>query len=373
MNTKQTVLVVEDDLFQRDLLIDILAEEYHVVAAEDGESALMLTQTLAPALILLDVEMPGMDGYACCFQFRQQDATATVPVIFISAHDKIEERLKGYEVGGNDYLVKPFEPQELKAKISYLLSVSLANCELKTMASYASSTAMTAMTSMSEMGGLLESLKKFNNSNDAKTLAEEIIAGLAAYELCGVVQIRAAEQILTITKHGNASPLEHAVISHMAGMDRITQFKTRLSIHYEHVSMIVSNMPVDDPDRCGRLRDHLAMLLEGAEARCQGIIAETESRRRGAAIEHMMGRVSAALNSIDDSQRQSRADERIAYNDLTNKMEKALMNVALTTEEEDYLAAIVSGGIEEIINVQSADVQIQNKLSLIVCEMSEIL
>jgi len=87
MNTKQTVIIVEDDLFQRNLLIDIFAEEYHVVAAEDGESALKL----------LDDELTGMDGYASCYQIRQQEVTTTVPVIFISARNKIEERLKGNE------------------------------------------------------------------------------------------------------------------------------------------------------------------------------------------------------------------------------------------------------------------------------------
>lgn len=372
MDDKVLILAVDDDLFQRDLAEDFLGDDYQVVCAEDGASALMLALERTPGLILLDVEMPGMDGYETCREFRQEEVTATVPVIFVSAHDRIEERLKGYEAGGDDYVTKPFDPQELKAKIAHLLNMVAERGSLKAMASYATNTAMTAMTSMSEMGGLLESLKSFNASIDENGLAEAVIAGLAPYDLSGVVQIRTPEKMLTITGQGEASPLEASVINHMADMDRITQFKNRLSIHYEHVSLLVNNMPVQDPDRCGRLRDHLAMLLEGAEARARGIIAEKESRRRGLAIEHMIERVTEALNGIDAAQRQSRMEARMAFSALTDKMENALLNVALTREQEDFLSSIVTGGIEDIINVQSAEADLQNKLTSIVHEMKEV-
>lgn len=372
MDDKALILVVDDDLFQRELVEDFLDGDYRVVCAEDGASALMLALEQPPALILLDVEMPGMDGYETCRLFRQEEATAAVPVIFVSAHDQIEERLKGYEAGGDDYVSKPFEPQELKAKIAHLLNRVSERGSLKAMASYATSTAMTAMTSMSEMGGLLESLKKFNASLDGKNLAEAVIAGLAPYDLRGVVQMRTPEEILTITEQGEASPLEASVINHMAGMDRITQFGNRLSIHYEHVSLLVNNMPVEDPDRCGRLRDHLAMLLEGAEARARGILAENESRRRGMTIERMIERVGEALNGIDAAQRQSRMEARMAFSALTDRMENALLNVALTREQEEFLSSIVTGGIEDIINVQSAEADLQNKLTAIVHELDAV-
>lgn len=372
MDDKVLILVVDDDLFQRELAEDFLAGDYRVVCAEDGASALMLALEQPPGLILLDVEMPGMDGYETCRLFRQEEATSAVPVIFVSAHDRIEERLKGYEAGGDDYVSKPFEPQELKAKIAHLLNRVSERGSLKAMASYATSTAMTAMTSMSEMGGLLESLKKFNASLDGKDLAEAVIAGLAPYDLRGVVQVRTPGEILTITAQGEASPLEASVINHMAGMDRITQFRNRLSIHYERVSLLVNNMPVDDPDRCGRLRDHLAMLLEGAEARARGILAENESRRRGVTIERMIERVGEALYGIDAAQRQSRMEARMAFSALTDRMENALLNVALTREQEEFLSSIVVGGIEDIINVQSAEADLQNRLTAIVHELEAV-
>jgi len=372
MEEKTKVLVVDDILFMRELAAEVLGADYQILMAENGADALMLAQSEHPALILLDVEMPGMDGYETCRQLKQAEATASVPVIFVSAHDQIEERLKGYEVGGNDYIVKPFDPQELKAKIAHLLGMFSERTQLKEMVGYATSTAMTAMTSMSEMGALLEALKKFNASRDEKALGAAVLSGLSLYGLEGVVQVRMPEKTLTLSGQGEASPLEVSVINHMTRMERIVHFKRKMSIHYPHVAILVSNMPEEDPDRCGRLRDHLATLVEGAEMRTAGIVAENESRRRGLDIERMAERVTEALNEIDAAQRRNHMEIRMASSGLTEAMDQALRQVELTKEQESFLSAVVADGIEKIIGIQSDETAPQNKLTAIVQELKEI-
>lgn len=373
MDDKIKVLVVDDDIFMREIIEEVLGDRYCVVAAESGAEGLSLAQVGHPALILLDVEMPNMDGYETCRQLKLLDDTAGIPVIFVSAHDKIEERLKGYEAGGSDYVIKPFNPKELKSKIEYLLNMISEQVQLKEMANYASNTAMTAMTSMSEMGALIESLNKFNTSINEGALAQSVLSGLSLYGLNGVVQLRTPEKILALSVHGEASPLELSVLGHMMEMDRIVHFKSRMSIHYPHVAILINNMPVEDEDRCGRLRDHLAMLVEGAEMKVNGIIAENESRRRGQAIERMIGRVTGTLNEIDSIQRRNRMEVRLAFAALTDKLNAAMLRVGLTIEQEDFFSATVSNGIEEIINVQSTEAELQNKLTAIIREMKEIL
>jgi DNA-binding response OmpR family regulator len=373
MDDKIKILVVDDDVFIREILEEILSDGYRIIGAGSGMAALSLAQDEQPALILLDVGMHGMNGYETCRQLKQSEHTAAIPVIFVSVYERIEDRINGYDAGGNDYLVKPFDPQELKARIAHLLELGAERARLKEMMGCASNTAMTAMTSMGEMGALLESLKQFNASVDEKSLAESVLAGLSCYGLNGVVQVHTPQTSLALSGQGEASPLEISVIDHMNGMDRIVHFKSRMSIHYPHVAMLVNNMPAEDTDRCGRLRDHLAMLLEGAEARVAGIMAENESRRRGLAIEHMIGRVNMTLNEIDATQRRNRMEMRMAFAALTDKLCGALLQVSLTLGQEDFLFGIVSNGIEEIINVQSAETDLQNKLTALIGEMNEIL
>lgn len=372
MNMQTKILAVDDDSFMRDIYAKTLSGNYAVTTAESGTDALRLAQSERPDLIILDVEMPDMDGYTLCRQLKEADSTAGVPVIFISAHDQIEERLKGYEAGGEDYIVKPFDRQELQAKVAQLLKTVVERNSLKETASYATNTAMTALTSMSEMGALLESLKKFSVCHDYQTLSEEMLAGLALYGLQGAVQIRAPDETLTLSSQGNASPLEISVINHMANMERIASFKSRMSITYPHVSLLVSNMPVEDPDRCGRLRDHLATFAEGAEMKVTGIIAENESRQRGEAIERTAVSINKMLAEVDSAQRQSQIASGVAVNEFTREMEKAYISLSMTNTDEQLMADVVRRGVDNIIRTQTAGLDVQDRLTRITRELNDL-
>jgi len=373
MSEKPSILVVDDDDFMQEMFAEALSNNYRVIPTENGADSLMLAQNERPDVIILDVEMPGMDGYETCRRLKKLDAMADVPVIFVSAHDKIEDRLKGYEAGGEDYITKPFDPQELETKVAQLLKAVSERATLKQMANYATSTAMTAMTSMSEMGALLDTLKMFNACNDCKALSEAALQGLALYGLRGAIQIRTPEETLTRNNQGAASPLEVSIINHMAKMERITQFQSKLCITYPSVSLLVHDMPLEDAERCGRLRDHLAMLVDGADVRIQGIKAVNESRQRGEAIERTVGSITKTLKEIDSAQRKSLVGARIAFSVLIDRVEKALISVALTESQEKFLSAIVRDGIEEIINTQSSEIDIQDKLTTIINELKSLL
>jgi len=373
MSEKASILVVDDDDFMQEMFAEALSNNYRVIPAESGAESLMLAQNENPDVIILDVEMPDMDGYETCRRLKKMDAMANTPVIFVSAHDGIEDRLKGYEAGGEDYIIKPFDPKKLDARVAQSLMAVSERAALKQMANYATNTAMTAITSMSEMGALLETLKRFNACNDCKALAEAALQGLALYGLQGAIQLRPPEEMFTRNNQGGASPLEVSIINHMAKMERITQFKSKLCITYPSASLLVHDMPLEDVERCGRLRDHLAMLVEGTEVRIQGIKAVNESRQRGEAIERAVGRITETLKEIDSAQRNSQVGARIAFSALIDQIEKALISVAMTESQEKFLSAIVRDGIEEIINAQSSEIDIQDKLTTIINELKGML
>lgn len=372
MREQPSILVVDDDAFMHEMYAEALNKNYHIIPAENGADALMLVQNERLDAIILDVEMPGIDGYETCRRLKQTDAMADIPVIFVSAHDKIEDRLKGYEAGGEDYIVKPFDPQELETKVTQLLKDISKRANLKQMADYAASTAMTAMTSISEMGALLETLKKFNVCNDYKALSDAVLQGIALYDLKGAVQIRTPEETLTRNNQDCASSLEVSIINHMAKMERVTQFQSKLCINSPSISLLIHDMPLEDAERCGRLRDHLAMLLDGAEARILGIKAENESWQRGKAIERAVENITETLKIIDYTQRQSQVETKIAFSALIDKIEKAIIKVALTEGQEKFLFDVVKNGIEEIIYAKTSAFDIQDKLTTIICELKKM-
>jgi len=119
------ILIVEDDINLRTILkMQLEQDKYQVRAAEDGEAALFLIDEQIPDLVILDVVMPGMDGWEVCHKIKTDIATANVPVIMLTAKTEQEDRIRGLEGGANDYLTKPYEVEELMARVRNILQWS---------------------------------------------------------------------------------------------------------------------------------------------------------------------------------------------------------------------------------------------------------
>jgi signal transduction histidine kinase len=119
---KATILAVDDDPILCAVYEVILGELYNLHLASSGEEALAVLQSyVRPDIILLDIMMPGMNGYETCQKIRATPLSSPIKVILVSAKALVEERLRGYEVGADDYIIKPFEESELLAKINVFL------------------------------------------------------------------------------------------------------------------------------------------------------------------------------------------------------------------------------------------------------------
>jgi serine phosphatase RsbU (regulator of sigma subunit)/anti-sigma regulatory factor (Ser/Thr protein kinase)/HPt (histidine-containing phosphotransfer) domain-containing protein len=115
------VLVVDDVRTNVDLLVRALKDDYRLSVAFDGESALRSAAARPPDLILLDIMMPGLDGYEVCRRLKGDPATRDVPVVFLTSLDEVRDKTEGFEAGAADYITKPFEILEVKARVRALL------------------------------------------------------------------------------------------------------------------------------------------------------------------------------------------------------------------------------------------------------------
>ena len=117
-----TVLVADDDPHIREVVVFALERAGHrAVVAKNGDEALTMASTTAPELVILDVGMPGRDGLDVCRALRADDRTHALPVLFLSARDDEIDRVLGLEMGGDDYVTKPFSPRELTARVAAIL------------------------------------------------------------------------------------------------------------------------------------------------------------------------------------------------------------------------------------------------------------
>ena len=117
MNEEKTILIVDDTKENVDILLGLL-EGYDLLAATDGETAIELAQEESIDLILLDIVMPGMDGFQTCRMLKQDERTKDIPIIFITVKTDEDSIEKAYDIGGVDYVTKPFKPRELLARVN---------------------------------------------------------------------------------------------------------------------------------------------------------------------------------------------------------------------------------------------------------------
>ncbi|HHW22898.1 MAG TPA: response regulator transcription factor [Clostridiaceae bacterium] len=119
MNTRAHVLVVDDDVNICELeRIYLEKENFQVTVCHDGKKAVELFKEKAPDIVILDIMLPGMDGWEVCREIRK---LSTIPIIMLSAKDETFNKVLGLELGADDYMVKPFEPKELIARIRAVL------------------------------------------------------------------------------------------------------------------------------------------------------------------------------------------------------------------------------------------------------------
>jgi DNA-binding response OmpR family regulator len=129
---KGDILVVDDNPVNLDLLSNMLLDRsYRVRVATNGRRALAAARARAPDLVMLDINMPDMDGYEVCRQLKADEATRDVPVIFISALDEAMDKVRAFEVGGADYVTKPFQFEEVLARIENQLKLSRLQRDLE--------------------------------------------------------------------------------------------------------------------------------------------------------------------------------------------------------------------------------------------------
>lgn len=132
MDKTHRVLIVDDERYNIKVLTEFLHEDYKIMATKDGEQALKAAQgPKPPDLILLDIILPGIDGYEVCKRLKANDKTKHIPVIFVSAISEAMDAARAFEFGAVDYIAKPFNPVTVKARVKTHIQLSCTMRDLK--------------------------------------------------------------------------------------------------------------------------------------------------------------------------------------------------------------------------------------------------
>ena len=174
-----SIAIVDDNPPQRMILTRLLEKDYTVASFDSGSSFLASADSFDA--VLLDIDMPDINGYDTCRRFREQLRGADVPIIFVSAHDTTPERVAAYEAGGDDFLTKPIAAHELRHKLGNAIELREKMRTLASQSTDAQRLAFTAMSSMGDLGVVIEFLRKSAMATSYPAIATRLMAAMKAW------------------------------------------------------------------------------------------------------------------------------------------------------------------------------------------------
>jgi DNA-binding response OmpR family regulator len=367
------ILLVDDDAQIRNNLRLLLTLEGHeIFEAEDGEAGLAQIERDTPELIFSDLRMPKMDGLAMCKLIKDNEDWKIIPVIFVSGVDSIEARLEAYEAGAEDFIVKPFQSAEVLRKVCTATRILQEAQALRAQANNAQSAAFTAMRWAAEIGNILEFMRASLSCETREALATQIRNTTNQFGLDAAVQIRGRYDSICQSSRGRDIPLDLSVMNHVRLQERIFEFHNRSAFNYDKVTLIINNMPLDDVEQCGRLRDHLALLAEAADARNRAIELEEHKHQQAQGLNKTLAAAESSVHSISDSQRDSHQLIQAAMEKLQLELSNVFLGCGLKESQEASIIAVFEEYQEEMTSLLDVSRSATQGLEQITCMLASL-
>jgi CheY-like chemotaxis protein len=351
MSNAFKVFVVDDDPFVLDVIRGILEPECNVETFSSVDACLPRLEAEKPDMFLLDVRMPGTDGYTFCRQIKDDYGLCRIPVTFVSSHDTIEARLRGYDAGGEDFVIKPFQPEEILRKVKVAQQIALSKRSLQAQAEDAELLSSLVMASMDEYAILVQFMRRLITQETEQEIAAAMLDLMQRYKLEGVAQTRISQRTLTLSAQGSNLPLESSVVDHVRTMGRIFEFRARSVHNFDRLTLMINNMPLHDPEFCGRLRDHLCIAVECAESRLKAIESEETNHRNQAGIREAIERISASTVNARQAYLRDRTASAQLVMQLEQDFSKVFAHVEISDRDELTVTSLIGNFTENLLKL----------------------
>jgi two-component system, sensor histidine kinase and response regulator len=352
MTERQTsrgaVLVVDDNPTNLQLLIEYLDEMgFETLLARSGEGALEQARHARPDIILLDIMMPGMDGFEVCEQLKADPETRTIPVIFMTALTETEDKIRGFDLGAVDYITKPFHQKEVLARISTQLTIQRQNREL------------------AELNAMKDKFVAIV-ATDLKNVFDTIIG--PSRLLADSLTIFSEKEIRSIAKR-----LHRAAQDTMGMLEKIIDW-----VNIQRGEMTFSPGVVDLRERVTAAMESFREMAERKEIALRETIPPdlavfADQERTGTVLENLIknavqftrpgGEVVISAKPVDDAVEVSVADTGVGMSERNRKklfrIDETYKKVGITGKEGTHLGLIIC---KEIVEASGGTVSVESEL-----------
>lgn len=372
MSDQASIICVDDEPVNLAIMEELLQEGFALRTARSGSECLAAVAEQVPDLVLLDVNMPDIDGLETCRRLREEPTTADLPIIFISALASTEELMAGYEAGGDDYITKPFSEEILRKKIDVVLASQQRKRELQLISDQ-------AVEALADNIGVTESLAvvvRFLYQSHAARSRDELVRNV--FDCLRELELDSS--LLLVDEPENRiwfsddieRPMESQILESLRGQDRVVSFGTRLALSSDHATLLVRNLPLQG-ERSEQLREQLSILMEGLDARLRGMAERRALDERRQLLVSLLATARENLAEIERMhQRQTRRGSE-ALDDLRLEFERDLPELGLSREQAASLKRMVETVTTELESILEAGLKIDERFAEVVEALAEAL
>lgn len=367
------ILAVDDEPFNLEIIEEILEDlDFELQVATSGPECLAMVEGYMPQVILLDVSMPQMNGYEVCKALKANPNTAHIIVMFVSARGTVEERMEGYSVGAEDYIVKPFGHDELKSKLKNLNQVLIEKQSLEKQVEDATSTAFNAMANSSEMGQIVNYIENIGFINNPQDLGKALIDCLQTFDLQSNVEFRYGDSTEHFALNGVCSPIVIELFDMLKNKGRLHEFSHRILVNYEMISLLILNMPDHDPDKHGRIRDHVCFIVSVTEQQLRAIMTKQMLESQQQKLNDVASAVHSKFHGLIGLLNDNRQSNEKVFKQLQEDLEVRIPTMGLDEDQEIFIYKKVDETIqnsiareESVKQVKAAFAEIEQDLSVL--------
>lgn len=368
------ILAIDDDKVTHAKIREALEQDDNeLITAMNGVDGLKLADEQAPNIILLDIEMAGKDGYQVCAELKANPNCTKIPVIILSSHSAIEERLKGYQVGADDFLVKPFEGAYLNAKVNLLLKNAQQKSALEQQYQEAQNTARVAMSGTVELSSVMKFLKQSLNSPNIELLIKQFFETMRQFSLQSCVMVVGGDANDWFSSVGVISPLEQELLEMCDKETRILDYDNRTIVNFPAVSLLVKNMPIEDDERYGRIKDLLPFLIEAINARINTLATHQALLSQSEQLMHSFNLIRHNLFYLAEGMVKNRSDSQMIMDKLLNELSYDLLGMGMEEQQEEFILDRIDTAIDKTMQKMDTGKEMRNTLTFILKHLKKIM
>ena len=345
---KARVLVIDDDNNIRTLYRLWLSKQFEIESVGSGSKAIEICKQILPDLVLLDVMMPGIDGYETCRRLRE---FTDIPIIFVTANESLEEQLKTFDAGGDDVIIKPMERDLLLRTINLAIQQKNKLNQLKTENDSMQNLTMNYLSAIGEQSGVQRFMQASLNSLTLNELGLHLVEAIHSFGLENCVLIRGENGATILTSHGEASTIEKSILEQSDNVGKIFQLKQRLVINCGRISILVSNMYPEESEQSVRIRDKIIMLVEMSQSMCDNMEIRQTSALRSESVQVALQTAYQESQTLNEMRHQVHGDLRILMQELMDNIEKTYSWLGIGQTQEAKISNTMYESVEKVFNL----------------------